>query len=127
MTKRIFSLILAIMLAVCIVSGCNSNEGENNSDGGKIDSEVTESLKELEGQSIEGHAELIDNKYVDHISNGADLLDQLRGYKLVDFDYGDVTGFKAGAFTKGKSLVIVYCGTDDWHDYYDDLFAEWES
>ena len=136
MTKRIFSLILAILLVVCIVSGCSSNEGENNSDGGKIDSEVTdlqlallnnilykESLKELEGQSIEGHAELIDNKYVDHISNGADLLDQLRGYKLVDFDYGDVTGFKAGAFTKGKSLVIVYCGTDDWHDYYDDLFA----
>lgn len=136
MVKRIFSFFLVIVLVAFVASSCNANEGENNAEGGKIDSEVTDlqlallnktlyigSLTEFEGESIEGHSDLVEDKYKNNISGGDTLVDQLKGFRLVDYDYGDITGFEAAAFTKGKSLVIVFGGTDHWTDFVDDAFA----
>ena len=130
MIKRILCLIVTFLLIALAISGCSTVSDD------QIYKEVTdlqlallnsilyrESLKNLEGQSIEGHDELIDDKYKNNISGGNELVDQLKGFTLIDFDYKDATGFKAAAFTKGFNLVIVYCGTDDWHDYLDDLIA----
>lgn len=126
MIKRITSLLIAIVFSAMIFAGCNSTTKDtNNSDAQKND-EVTDLqlvllnhasyksdvLKDMEGQSIEGHGELIDDKYKDHISGGNALVDELKGFTLVDFDDGNFTGFKAAAYTKGNNLVIVYCGTD---------------
>ena len=82
-----------------------------------------DSLTNLEGELIEGHDELIDDKYKDNILGGNKLADQLKGYTLIDYDYGDITGFKAAAFTKSNNLVIVYGGTDHWTDFVDDIFG----
>lgn len=80
-----------------------------------------DNLTKLEGKSIENHTELINDKYKNNISGGNTLGDQLKGYKLIDYDYGDITGFKAAAFTKGNNLVVVYGGTDHWTDFTDDF------
>lgn len=130
MLKRTFCLIMTFLFFTLAISGCKTESDD------QIYKEVTDlqlallnsilyrdSLKKLEGQSIEGYDELIDDKYKNNISGGAELVDQLKGFTLIDFDYKDATGFKAAAFTKGNNLVIVYCGTDDWRDYVDDLSA----
>lgn len=130
MLKRTFCLIMTFLFFTLAISGCKTESDD------QIYKEVTDlqlallnsilyrdSLKKLEGQSIEGYDELIDDKYKNNISGGTELVDQLKGFTLIDFDYKDATGFKAAAFTKGNNLVIVYCGTDDWRDYVDDLSA----
>lgn len=140
--KRPISLFIAIILFTFILMGCNTNINETSEkskaseDDEQIYNEVTDlqlsilnrilfndSLTELEGKTIEEHTELIDDKYKNNISGGNTLGDQLKGYKMIDYDYGDVTGFKAAAFTKGKNLVIVFGGTDHWTDYIDDFFS----
>ena len=68
MVKRIFSFFLVIVLVAFVASSCNANEGENNAEGGKIDSEVTDlqlallnktlyigSLTEFEGVRLRGY------------------------------------------------------------------------
>lgn len=130
MLKRMFCLIMAFLLFTLSVSGCNT-ESDDQTYKEVTDLQLAllnsilyrDSLKNLEGQSIEGYDELIDDKYKNNISGGTELVDQLKGFTLIDFDYKDATGFKAAAFTKGNNLVIVYCGTDDWRDYVDDLSA----
>lgn len=130
MFKRIFCLIMAFLLFALAISGCNT-ESDDQTYKEVTDLQLAllnsilyrDSLKSLEGQSIEGHNELIDDKYKNNISGGTELVDQLKGFTMIDFDYEDVTGFKAAAFTKGNNLVIVYGGTDDYHDYLDDLSA----
>jgi len=136
MRKRITSLMLAVLLFAVLLAGCGMDLGGTKSADKRNLGEVTDlqlvllncilfkdSLTELEGKMIEGHDELIDSKYKENISGGDQLVDELKGYKLVDYDYGDITGFKAAAFTKENNLVIVYCGTDHPTDFVDDVFA----
>ncbi len=129
MMKKYISMLLSILFIAFALTGCNSETEDTGVIGrqpdSQVDSEVTDLqlvllnhvsykgdvLKNMEGKSIEGHEELIDKKY-NNITGGNTLVYQLKGYTLVDFDDGDVTGFKAAAYTKGNSLVIVYCGTD---------------
>lgn len=136
MLKKITSLILAISLIVLVLTACGSGSDNTDSADDQYLNEVTDlqlallnktlyidSLTDFEGKSIEGHDELIEDKYKDNISGGNTLVDQLKGFTLVDYDYGDITGFEAAAFTKGNNLVLVYGGTDHWTDYVDDFFA----
>ena len=37
---------------------------------------------------------------------------ELSGFTVVDFDHGDITGFRAAAFKKNNNIVVVYCGTE---------------
>lgn len=121
---------MAMVFVTLLFAGCNMDVG------GTVDSEVTDlqlallnsilyndTLTQFEGKSIEGHGELINQNYKEHISGGDTLIDQLKGYTLIDYDYGDLTGFKAAAFMKGNSLVIVYCGTDHVTDWGDNIPA----
>lgn len=130
MLKKVFIVFLAFILSAFGFTGCSQKTEE------QPNSEVTDlqivllnsilykdSLTALEGKSVEGHDELIDDKYKNNIPGGDQLIDQLEGFTLIDYDYGDVTGFKAAAFTKGSNLVIVYGGTDHWTDFLDDIFA----
>lgn len=140
MIKRVLGIVLILLLALLSVSCSNSSSNAENDDANETDkqylNEVTdlqlallnnivykESLNDLEGKSIEGHNELVDDKYKNNIKRGDTLVDQLKGFTLVDFDHKDITGFKAAAFTKGNNLVIVYCGTDQKGDILDDIFA----
>ena len=130
--KRIISFVMAILLVSLVLSGCGSEDDNTPlADEPITDLQLAllnsilynDSLTELEGKSIEGHDELINDNYKNNIYGGNTLINQLKGFTLVDYDYGDITGFKAAAFTKGNSLVIVYGGTDHWTDFVDDVFS----
>ena len=138
--KKFISVSMVLLLSILFVTGCDNEEDTtevvSRRPDSEVDSEVTdlqlallnnvvyqEGLYDLEGKSIEDHGELIDRKFKDHMSGGDELVEQLKGYKLVDFDHGDPTGFRAAAFTKGNSLVIVYCGTEDFKDMLEDAKA----
>lgn len=137
MIKKGLAIIIAVLLMTLFFSGCSSKTDDTSKADEQIYNEITDiqlallnhivvskdSLIDLEGRSIEGHDELIDDKFKYHIDGGESLIDQLIGYTLIDVDYGDVTGFKAAAFTKGKNLVLVYGGTDHWTDFVDDVFG----
>lgn len=130
--QKLLSVFLIILLSVLSV-GCSNSDNEYTNNTNDIDNqfykEVTDlelvilnhissktSLKNLEGKSIEGHDELIDEKYKNNITGGNTLIDYLKGYTLIDFDDGNITGFKSAAYTKGNNLVIVFCGTDNFFD-----------
>ena len=137
MFKKTVCALLALLLTVLVFTGCGDKTDDVQDTFSKpANVEVSDlqlvllnsilyndSLTQFEGRSIEGHGELIDDKYENDIAGGHTLLSQLNGFTLVDYDYGDVTGFKAAAFTKGSSLVLVYGGTDHWTDFVDDIFA----
>lgn len=59
----------------------------------------------------------------DYLENMADrnLPAELSGFMVVDFDHGDITGFRAAAFKKNNNIVIAYCGTEDFADIVSDL------
>lgn len=46
---------------------------------------------------------------------------ELSGFTVVDFDHGNVTGFRAAAFKKNNSIAVVYCGTEDTADILADI------
>ena len=142
MSRKYILLFLAMIMISCTLLGCenavNKKAMKNDSatDEENIYDDVTdlqlallnsimfnEDLIDFEGKTIENHSELIDSKYKENILGGEKLVEQLRGYTLIDYDYGDITGFKAAAFIKGNNIVIAYCGTDHWTDYVDDIFA----
>lgn len=136
MLKKPLCLIMALLFLAFPITGCNTTDTASNVVNTQIDSEVTdlqlallnnimykEALNNLEGKTIEGHVELIDEKFKNNISGGDTLVDQLKGYTLVKFNHGSSSGFKAAAFTKGNSLVIVYCGTEDGKDWIEDFNA----
>lgn len=136
MSKKNAFFIIASFICILILAACSSETSNSDTDDEKVYCEISDlqlvllnsilykdSLIQLEGKSIEGHDELIDDKYKNNISGGDTLVDNLKGFTLVDIDYGDVTGFKAAAFIKENNLVIVYCGTDHPTDFVDDAFA----
>lgn len=136
MLKRIITIIMAIFIFTLFLTGCKSKSGNTDAVDQQIYCEVTDlqlvllnsilyndSLTQLEGKSVENHDELINNNYKEHISRGDYLVNELKGYTLIDYDYGDISGFKAAAFTKGNNLVIVYGGTDHPTDFVDDVFS----
>lgn len=136
MLKRTVCIIMVFLLFALAITGCNTGSTNSDSVDTQIDSEVTDlqlallnnimykdALYGLQGKSIEGHNELIDDKFKNNISGGDTLVDQLKGYTLVDYKHGSFSGFKAAAFTKGNSLVVVYCGTEDGKDWIEDLNA----
>ena len=152
--KRFVSIITSVVFLALILTGCGSKTEDidviSRQQDIEVDSEVTDlqlallndivfkdALDKLEGKSIEGHDELINSQFKDNIPGGDALIDQIKGYTLIDFDHGDPTGFRAAAFTKGNSLVIVYCGTEGWildlpdpKDAYEDFKAgifDWSS
>lgn len=53
----------------------------------------------------------------------AEVENELYGYEVIDFDHGDVTGFRAAAFKKGNCLVLTFCGTEDFADMVQDFFS----
>ena len=136
MLKRTASILISILLFSLILTNCGVKDDTNAVDE-QIYKEVTDlqlallnnvifqdGLNDLEGKPLEGHDELIDPKYKKNISGGTTLVDQLKGYKLVDLVSDGGSGFKAAVLTKGKNLVIVYGGTDDlWTDGPDDIMA----
>lgn len=126
---------LAVLLLALAFSGCRADDPADKEEN-PVDSEVTDlqlallnnlmyqkPLEELEGKSIEGHEELIDEKFKKNISGGETLVAQLRGYKLVEYQHGNSSGFKAAIFSKGESIVVVYCGTEDGKDWIEDINA----
>ncbi len=63
---------------------------------------------------------LIRDDYLEDMSN-RNLPAELSGFTVVDFDHGDITGFRAAAFKKNNSIVVVYCGTEDFADIVSDI------
>ncbi len=141
MPRKILSIFLTVVLIAFALTACTNKTKKPAAANGTAAAEQSyddvtdlqlallnsimfnDSLTEFEGKLIEGHEELINNNYIKYIAGGDSLVKELRGYTLIDYDYGDITGFKAAAFTKGNNLVIAYCGTDHWTDFVDDFFA----
>lgn len=130
MMNKLLSITVVIILFAFLITGCNNT----NSADEQIYTEVTDlqlvllnhvsykkDLETLEGKSIEGLDSLIDDKYKYNISGGETLVNELSGYTLIDYDYGDPTGFNAAAYTKGNNLVLVYVGTSDFKDKIEDV------
>lgn len=126
-------LVIVILLAFFMFTGCPEKTKQTTSGNENNIADVTdlqlallnhisykEELKNLIGKTVEGHDELIDAKYLENITGGTSLIDELKGYTVIDYDYGDPTGFNAAAFTKGNNLVLVYVGTSDGKDIIED-------
>ncbi len=137
--KRTFSLFMTALLFTLIFTSCNpifNDISETSEVDEQVYNEVTDlqlallnhisykdDLKNLEGKSIEGLDKLIDDKYKNNISGGDKLVNELKGYKLIDYDYGDITGFNAAAYTKGQNIILVYVGTSDFKDKVEDVIS----
>ncbi len=64
---------------------------------------------------------LIRDDYLEDMGD-RNLPAELSGFTVVDFDHGDITGFRAAAFKKNNNIVVVYCGTEK--DKVDDVLAD---
>jgi hypothetical protein len=63
---------------------------------------------------------LIKDEYLEEMGD-RNLAAELSGFTVVDFDHGDITGFRAAAFKKSNNIVVVYCGTEDLADVLTDI------
>ena len=72
------------------------------------------------GEYISGCEGLTDSRFP---LSDSELENELYGYEVLDFDHGDITGFRAAAFRKGNCLILTFCGTEDFGDMVQDFFS----
>ncbi len=128
--------VLLLFAVIISFSACDDNSSSNNirrSD----DIEITDLQMALlcdvvfrdeldtylaNGQelSAEKDRSLIRDDYLNDMVD-RNLSAELSGFTVVDFDHGNITGFRAAAFKKSKNIVIAYCGTEDIADVLTDI------